>query len=250
MAATPTARSVSHKRSRQPPSPNSILDRQALVQALDEAGLVVKDAHVTSFYQALHRHDYPDLADFFAQYEKTSIRNTATSHPNRLKSSSVDDNDGKDKHCGEHHNNNNNNTIAQIPAPLKSSKNKCRMPQLPQAFVDFLNPKQAQNEEPSKTKTTYCPSSSCPFFVTLTSTVAHAQTSADGSTTKLAVQLHDGQVVESVLMRYYYATTPRDGSCRRASLCVSSQCGCAMGCVSTDIYMCTCMAGLCCCVLP
>jgi len=61
-------------------------------------------------------------------------------------------------------------------------------------------------------------------FETVTSRVAHQKTSGDKSTTKLAVQLHDGQLVESVIMRY----NNHNGS--RASLCVSSQCGCAMGC--------------------
>ena len=46
----------------------------------------------------------------------------------------------------------------------------------------------------------------------------------DKSTTKLIIELYDGMVVESVLMRY---EKKGDG---RASLCVSSQVGCAMGC--------------------
>ncbi len=46
---------------------------------------------------------------------------------------------------------------------------------------------------------------------------------ADGGETRKALfQLHDGKAVESVLMRY------EDG---RATVCVSSQAGCAMGCV-------------------
>ncbi|EED91285.1 hypothetical protein THAPSDRAFT_34735, partial [Thalassiosira pseudonana CCMP1335] len=58
-------------------------------------------------------------------------------------------------------------------------------------------------------------------FATLTSKVQSYRTSKDGSTTKIAVELQDGHVVESVLMRHA-------GS--RATLCVSSQVGCAMGC--------------------
>ena len=61
-------------------------------------------------------------------------------------------------------------------------------------------------------------------FATTTSFVSTAKTSSDGSTTKLLVTLQDGHVVESVLMRH---TSP-EGS--RATLCVSSQVGCAMGC--------------------
>lgn len=100
--------------------------------------------------------------------------------------------------------------------PLKNAvsmkKNRNRL-QLPKGFLAYL--------------------SSTNDWVTLTSSVAEAKTSADGSTTKLAVRLHDGQLVESVLMRYGYSG-PGAGesvaSKSRASLCVSSQCGCAMGC--------------------
>jgi sorting nexin-8 len=94
------------------------------------------------------------------------------------------------------------------PLPLKNNvtrkKNRNKL-QLPKILLDFL-------KDPSN------------GFITVTSTVDQAKTSADGTTTKLAVCLHDGHLVESVLMRY----VTKDGS--RASLCVSSQVGCAMGC--------------------
>jgi 23S rRNA (adenine2503-C2)-methyltransferase len=45
--------------------------------------------------------------------------------------------------------------------------------------------------------------------------------SADGETTKFHLRLRDGQDVESVLMRYE----------RRRTACISTQAGCAMGCV-------------------
>lgn len=92
--------------------------------------------------------------------------------------------------------------------PLKnnvSNKKNRNKVQLPKALLDFL-----QNPDNG--------------FVTISSTVDQARTSADGSTTKLAVRLHDGYLVESVLMRY----NSKDRG--RASLCVSSQVGCAMGC--------------------
>jgi 23S rRNA (adenine2503-C2)-methyltransferase len=47
------------------------------------------------------------------------------------------------------------------------------------------------------------------------------QHSIDGQTTKLLFQLPDGQTVETVLMRYE----------KRRTLCISTQAGCAMGCV-------------------
>ncbi len=46
-------------------------------------------------------------------------------------------------------------------------------------------------------------------------------TSQDGQTIKTLFQLEDGQAVEAVLMRYE----------RRRTLCISTQVGCAMGCV-------------------
>ena len=53
------------------------------------------------------------------------------------------------------------------------------------------------------------------------------QTSDDGLTRKRLFRLHDGKLVESVLMQY----DPRSDSRGRATVCVSSQAGCAMGCV-------------------
>jgi adenine C2-methylase RlmN of 23S rRNA A2503 and tRNA A37 len=91
------------------------------------------------------------------------------------------------------------------PSRSKVSAKKCRnIMSLPKQFLMYLQ----------TTKD----------FATLTSKVQQQLTSADRSTTKLIVELWDGQVVESVLMRY-----EQKGN-GRASLCVSSQCGCAMGC--------------------
>ena len=59
-----------------------------------------------------------------------------------------------------------------------------------------------------------------------TVTVA-AETEADaGRTVKLLCRLDDGQTVETVAME----TPAREGSRRRATVCVSSQVGCAVGC--------------------
>jgi 23S rRNA (adenine2503-C2)-methyltransferase len=51
--------------------------------------------------------------------------------------------------------------------------------------------------------------------------VALAQQSSDGQTEKILFQLPDGQFIETVLMRYK----------KRRTLCISTQAGCAMGCV-------------------
>eukprot|EP00521_Asterionellopsis_glacialis_P015664 CAMPEP_0195294360 /NCGR_PEP_ID=MMETSP0707-20130614/14750_1 /TAXON_ID=33640 /ORGANISM="Asterionellopsis glacialis, Strain CCMP134" /LENGTH=538 /DNA_ID=CAMNT_0040355307 /DNA_START=50 /DNA_END=1666 /DNA_ORIENTATION=+ len=86
--------------------------------------------------------------------------------------------------------------------PIANNRNRS---QLPKRFLDFL-------ADPTND------------FCTVTSKIEAAYESADKTTTKLAVKLHDGHVVESVIMRYI----TRDGS--RVSQCVSSQVGCAMGC--------------------
>ena len=181
-----TAPARPSKRSRKPPSPNSVLDRKALLQALDAQGLTFKAVHIETFYQALHRQHYPDLPDFVENYyryeEEVKVPEQRSSE--------------------------------QQQYPLKnnvSSKKNKNKKQLPKKFLDFL-------QDPNS------------GLVTVTSKVAQQKFSADQTTTKLAIELHDGKLVESVLMRYI----SRDGS--RASLCISSQVGCAMGCVSYCLW--------------
>ena len=53
------------------------------------------------------------------------------------------------------------------------------------------------------------------------STVVSSQNSSDGQTTKVLFQLPEGDLVETVLMKYR----------KRRTLCISTQVGCAMGCV-------------------
>lgn len=52
--------------------------------------------------------------------------------------------------------------------------------------------------------------------------------SSDGQTRKTLFELHDSQVIEAVLMRYDPNTFRGKG---RRTLCISTQVGCAMGCV-------------------
>lgn len=54
-----------------------------------------------------------------------------------------------------------------------------------------------------------------------TSTIVAEQLSSDGQTKKILSQLEDGRFTETVLMRYE----------KRRTLCISTQSGCAMGCV-------------------
>ena len=57
------------------------------------------------------------------------------------------------------------------------------------------------------------------------------QTADAGTTVKTLWRLHDGNLIESVLMRYGVPGVPSSGSGRqRATLCFSSQAGCGMGC--------------------
>ncbi len=50
--------------------------------------------------------------------------------------------------------------------------------------------------------------------------------SDDGQTTKLLLRMSDGILVETVLMQY-----PEEDGQPRSTVCVSTQAGCAMGCV-------------------
>jgi 23S rRNA (adenine2503-C2)-methyltransferase len=52
-------------------------------------------------------------------------------------------------------------------------------------------------------------------------TVVSLQNSSDGQTTKVLFQLPEGDLIETVLMKYK----------KRRTLCISTQVGCAMGCV-------------------
>jgi adenine C2-methylase RlmN of 23S rRNA A2503 and tRNA A37 len=161
------------KRSRSLPSPNSILDRVALLKALDDRGISLKARQIEGFYQALHRQHYPELDKFVENYYRHEAKEC------------VDD-------------------LTPIKNQITKRKNR-NLIQLSRQLLDFL-------KDPDN------------GFVTITSKVDLAVLSKDGTTTKLAVRLHDDHLVESVLMRY----VNKDGG--RASLCVSSQVGCAMGC--------------------
>ena len=162
-------------RGRKAPYPNSILDRRVLQQALDDRGLVVKPIHIEGFYQALHRQHYPDLPDFVEQFERFNQDAHGKKGNNNTNTTAVS--------TGEDENNpKNNHWKTSTARPLKNAvsrkKNRNRV-QLPKTLLAFL-------KDPDN------------GLVTVTSKVAVERTSADGSTTKLAIQLHDGQQVESV----------------------------------------------------
>jgi adenine C2-methylase RlmN of 23S rRNA A2503 and tRNA A37 len=178
------------KRRKAPFPQNSILDRAALQEALDSRGISLKRLHMDAFYQALHRQHYPPLPQFVETYYKyEDVNNTYGTNNNN--------NDSEDTTTTE--------TIIFAPLKNKVSSKKCKNKlQLPKAFLEYLR---TTNE-----------------FVTLTSKIKKELTSKNTLTTKLVIELYDGQVIESVLMRF------DSKGVGRASLCVSSQCGCAMGC--------------------
>ena len=210
-------------RKRTVPNPNTILDTVNFIKTLEELNLYgtkILPIHIRSFYQALHRQHYPTLTEFVNNYYANE-RKAQLDHSNRGTFNHVSDN----KSLGYPDDSNEESKVNQpLQQPLKnrvSAKKNLNRMQLPKALLDFL-------------KTT-------DRYVTLTSAVAQHKTSSDRTTTKLIIQLHDDQIIESVIMRY---TRPDKGGTDqeksktgygngRASLCVSSQCGCAMGCTVT-----------------
>ena len=176
------------KRFRDPLCPKPILDRAAFEKVLKANGINLSTNHFDSFYQRLHRSGYPPLADFVTELRGESISAVGGGNDDGSVSVSASTSNFRTK-----------NPISSRPG---------RQAQLPKALLEFLSDNVAAATD-SNDK-----------FATLTSKIQMHQTSADGTTTKLAVELQDGHVVESVLMRHEGRTT----------LCVSSQVGCAMGC--------------------
>ncbi|CAM8974202.1 unnamed protein product [Rhodiola kirilowii] len=94
------------------------------------------------------------------------------------------------------------------------------------------NPNCDWDEIPSLPMSAYALLSS--KFKPCTSVVHSVFNSSDQVTTKLLIQLQNGEFVEAVIMRYdsrlgMYGGNPRPGGVR-STLCVSSQVGCKMGC--------------------
>lgn len=190
------------KRRRDPLSPKPILDRKILIQALKERGIHLKELHLETFYQQLHRQHYPDLKDFVVEYYRREYALASSTSTSASASTRTD----KENNSISNKQNQHQQQQQQLnPTKNAVSSKKGNVRRLPKAFLDFL-------ADPLND------------FVTVTSTIDSRPTSKDGTTTKMAIKLQDGQLVESVLMRHVSA----GGS--RATLCVSSQVGCAMGC--------------------
>ena len=183
------------KRRRDPLSPKPVLDRRILLRELEGKGIYLTEFQLATFYQLLHRQQYPDLKTFVKQYYKNANEENSISDEKSVTSqSSNGSSSGSNKGPRK--------VISKNPI---SGRRKNLGRHLPKAFLDFL-------------------SSDDNDFVTVTSRIQTKPTSKDGTTTKMAIELQDGHVVESVLMRH----VSEKGS--RATVCVSSQVGCAMGC--------------------
>ena len=166
------------KRHRNTLNPKPILDRETLrkfLHAHTKGRVRNVERQIDLFYQLLHRSGYNVSLDTFI----ASLLHDETSVVRAA-----------------------DNTDTKLPAKNPVSSKPGRLPQLSKVFLQFLSDTciNAQGEDE---------------FVMLTSRVKVHQTSGDGTTTKIAVELQDGHVVESVLMRH-------EG---RATLCVSSQVG-------------------------
>jgi hypothetical protein len=173
--------SIQIKRHRDPLLPKPILDRQTLTKSLlaNTSTRTLKNAErqIDLFYQLLHRSGYNVPLDVFVT---TLLRDDGIL--------SVTDTT------------NSQNTGVKLPAKNAVSTRPGRLPQLSRAFLQFLSDECNGSDN---------------GFVMLTSRMKMHQTSTDGTTTKIAVELQDGHLVESVLMRHEGRTT----------LCVSSQVG-------------------------
>jgi len=92
---------------------------------------------------------------------------------------------------------------------------------LPSLFLSHIL-RNCQREHPSDNQCDY-------YYTTITSRIVNLLDSVDKSTTKLAIQLQDGHVVEAVIMRH--CSGNNENKHQHVTLCVSSQVGCAMKCV-------------------
>lgn len=169
------------KRYRDPLSPKPILDRPALLKDLKTAGIFLKNVDQT--------------LDLFYQLLHRRGYSPLDTFVAELYGSSSNGK-GDDISVTSSSTNTNSNITTKNAI---SSKNK--LPQLPKQFLSYL-------------------STNISNYQTVTSKILSSQTSSNGTTTKLAIQLQDEHVVESVLMRHE----------SRITICISSQVGCAMGC--------------------
>jgi sorting nexin-8 len=180
---------ISPKTNRAKPFPNTILDRQALEQALDNAGIIVKPRKIDYFYEHLHRQNYPPLPAFVQSYKAVLAEHTEISDDDSI---SVFSSPG-------------GGSIISRTDTRHSLHHRYSRHKLPTNFLDFL-------ENPNS------------GFVTTTSQVVGKKTSASGNSCKIIIALHDGLLVETFISKYH------ENNGDHASVSVSSQVGCDVGC--------------------
>jgi hypothetical protein len=216
---------------RKPPH-DALLDPTFLRDQVD-----LTERHLSGFYQALHQQNYPyTLQEFLDAYNNNAEFNT--------------DNDDAAA-AADPASNGVGGPSSQLAAPPTSAeqetgdngtlidksnqqhfgmntKKKRKNPkiQLPRRFLEFLKNRAAGEEDRKNHDDDKKKNGQVNTRTVLTSSKVHSvHHSANTLTTKLVIELHDGMLVESVIMRY-----DKKSTVPRASLCVSSQVGCAMGC--------------------
>ena len=205
----PPPRRKRKDRYRDPPSPKSVLDRDALIEALDSRGIALKVGQLDALYQALHRAGYPPLGEFAAGLLREDGGGGGGGGDAAAAADGHRDDDEEEE----------DRSVVVVDDVVSAAA----------ATVVPFGTKNAISSRPGRRRASRLPSSLLSFlsddatsdFATLTSSVSSCRTSEDGSTTKIVVKLHDGHDVESVVMRHGRS---------RVTMCVSSQVGCAMGC--------------------
>ena len=164
VATNPVGRLSSEPQpSRASPSPNTILDRTALVNALDSAGLVINSKYIDYLYEHLHRQNYPPLKDFVQHYKSIVAENPAELSVSSEDSIASPDAASKDTHQSLYH--------------------RYHRRRLPTTFLNFLE--------------------NCNFVTTTSRVVGKKTTSPSGNSIKLVIALHDGLLIETHIMRYH-----------------------------------------------
>lgn len=176
------------------PFPNTILDRKAFTQALDDAGIVIKPKYVDYFYEHLHRQNYPSLQNFVQSYKAVLAEGDEVSSICDDDSISIFSSPGASVKSSRHY-----------PLHYRFSRHK-----LPTQLLDFL-------AKPDN------------GFVTTTSQVVGKKTSASGNSCKIVIALHDGLLIETNISKYH------ENNSDHASVSVSSQVGCDVGCAFCPI---------------
>ena len=179
---------------RKPPSPNTILDRDALIKALHDANMVVKTKHIDYLYESLHWQNYPDLVDFVANYYRIKAE-SPVAESSISSQASVDSRSSPTAGTSV----SSHDSVDSKSSPI-SPHRVHRQRRLPRRLLNFLS-------DPNN------------GFVTCTTTVVSTESSPSGNATRIVLALHDGLLIETQLMVY------REHHENHISVSLSSQVG-------------------------